>query len=143
MVRIGHICRRCTIKVCWASARKGARWPQLAQGCLLVRCSKVVSNLRYTGHQINVFVAATGHADNGRGLIPPSPSAARQPSKPLCKVLEGHPTSGLGLMPSEAAKEIDDLRQDNARQLERIEELQTVKLAYRVVADLRQKVEAE
>jgi hypothetical protein len=27
----------------------------MAHSCPLVRCSKVVSNLRYTGHQINVF----------------------------------------------------------------------------------------
>jgi hypothetical protein len=26
------------------------------------RCRRIVSNLRYTGHQINVFVTAAGHA---------------------------------------------------------------------------------
>jgi hypothetical protein len=45
------------------------------------RCSKVVSNLRDTGHQINVFVPAAGHAVQRRSLIPPIPSAARQPVK--------------------------------------------------------------
>ena len=32
------------------------------QSCRLARCSKVVRHLRYTGHQINVFVTAAGPA---------------------------------------------------------------------------------
>jgi hypothetical protein len=54
---------------------------EVAKGCRLVRCSRVVSNLRYTGHQINVSSRQPAMRGNGSGLIPPSPSAARQPVK--------------------------------------------------------------
>jgi hypothetical protein len=43
-----------------------------------VRCSKVVSNLRYTGHQIDVFVAAAGHAGQRRRTDPSVAHEARQ-----------------------------------------------------------------
>jgi hypothetical protein len=53
-------------------------YPLMAQSCRLVRCSKAVSNLRYTCHQINVFVtAAQAIWSNG----------ADCPSNPKCQVL--------------------------------------------------------
>ena len=53
-----------------------------------MRCSKVVSNLRYTGHQINIFVATAGHAGQRQRTDPHrAPALLANPSNLCAEVL--------------------------------------------------------
>jgi hypothetical protein len=62
----------------------------LAQGCRLAQCNKVVSYLKYTGHQVNVFVTAASHVGQRQRTDPTgAPALLANPSKPLCKGING------------------------------------------------------